>query len=247
MTTSTSRSARSTATAMSCLRYPRRSASWSRSHMRVSVATWSLRLRPVWSLPATGPMSSPSLRSFAVWMSSSPDFTSKASAAHSSATLPRPATSWSRSVVGDDARLRERRGVALAAADVLLRHPAVEGQGLVELLHQRVDVLARIARPRASSSRPSPREPRTPWRRRRDPGRGSSPRDDRTLGDALERGGREEARRTRRARATRHRYVECGGRLRAGSGACGAALPVRASLAGVTPGVPRARLQPIRA
>ena len=44
-------------------------------------------------------------------------------------------------VVGDDARLGECLGVALAASDVLLRHPAVEGEGLVELLHERVDVL----------------------------------------------------------------------------------------------------------
>ena len=36
-----------------------------------SVATWSLRERPVWSLPASGPISSPSRRSIAMWMSSS--------------------------------------------------------------------------------------------------------------------------------------------------------------------------------
>ena len=36
---------------------------WSRSQSRTSVATWSLRLRPVCSLPATGPMRSPSRRS----------------------------------------------------------------------------------------------------------------------------------------------------------------------------------------
>ena len=50
-------------------------------------------------------------------------------------------------VVGDDARLSERARVAHAAADVLLRHAAVEGQGLVELLHQRVDVLGEAASP----------------------------------------------------------------------------------------------------
>ena len=44
----------------------------SRSHSRMPVATWSLRERPVWSLPATWvPMISPRRRSFAVWMSSS--------------------------------------------------------------------------------------------------------------------------------------------------------------------------------
>ena len=37
-----------------------------RAHMRRSVATWSLRLRPVCSMPATGPASSKSRRSTAV-------------------------------------------------------------------------------------------------------------------------------------------------------------------------------------
>ena len=115
--------------------------------LRVSVATWSLRLRPVWSLPATEPMSSPSLRSFAVWMSSSPSFTSNASAAHSAATASGAGDELVALRVGDDARLGERRGAALAAADVLLRHAPVEGQGLVELLHQRVDVLAEATAP----------------------------------------------------------------------------------------------------
>merc|ERR1719329_220168 len=50
-------------------------------------------------------------------------------------------------VFGDDARLGERARVAHAAADVLLRHAAVEGEGLVELLHQRVDVLGEAASP----------------------------------------------------------------------------------------------------
>ena len=49
--------------------------------------------------------------------------------------------------VGDDARLGERAGVAHRSADVLLRHAAVEGQGLVELLHQGVDVLAEATAP----------------------------------------------------------------------------------------------------
>ena len=49
--------------------------------------TWSLRLRPVCSLPPVAPMSSLSRRSLAVWMSSSPLLISKLPAAHSSATL----------------------------------------------------------------------------------------------------------------------------------------------------------------
>lgn len=51
--------------------------------------TWSLRLRPVCSLPPTAPTSSLRRRSLAVWMSSSPLLTSNAPAAHSSPTLPR--------------------------------------------------------------------------------------------------------------------------------------------------------------
>ena len=42
-----------------------------RAQSRVSVATWSLRERPVWSFPATAPASSRSSRSTSEWMSSS--------------------------------------------------------------------------------------------------------------------------------------------------------------------------------
>lgn len=43
----------------------------SSSHSRISVATWSFRERPVWSLPPRGPMSSLNRLSLAVWISSS--------------------------------------------------------------------------------------------------------------------------------------------------------------------------------
>ena len=42
-----------------------------RSHSRRSVATWSLRERPVWSLPATAPIRRVSSISMLMWMSSS--------------------------------------------------------------------------------------------------------------------------------------------------------------------------------
>ena len=42
-----------------------------RTNSARSVATWSFRERPVWSLPPSGPISSVSRRSTAVWMSSS--------------------------------------------------------------------------------------------------------------------------------------------------------------------------------
>lgn len=56
------------------------------SHSRVSVATWSLRLRPVWSFPPAGPISSVSRRSLAVWMSSSPGLMTNVPPPHSLAT-----------------------------------------------------------------------------------------------------------------------------------------------------------------
>ena len=50
---------------------PRRCARASRTNSATSVATWSLRERAVWSLPPTGPASSVTRRSIAMWMSSS--------------------------------------------------------------------------------------------------------------------------------------------------------------------------------
>ncbi len=69
------------------------------SHSRTSVATWSLRLRPVCSLPATGPIRSVSRRSMALWISSSaaPASALCGSAAISARTASSPATIRSRS------------------------------------------------------------------------------------------------------------------------------------------------------
>jgi len=59
---------------------------------------WKLRRdRAVCSLPPTGPASSVSRRSIAMWMSSSPSLTSKRSCSSSSRTLPSPASIWPRS------------------------------------------------------------------------------------------------------------------------------------------------------
>jgi len=52
---------------------------------------------PVCSLPPVGPIISVSRRSFAVWMSSSPSFTTNVSAAHSALTFNNPLKSSSRS------------------------------------------------------------------------------------------------------------------------------------------------------
>ena len=48
-----------------------RASAWARVNRTRSVATWSLRERAVWSLPPTGPTSSVSRRSTAMWMSTS--------------------------------------------------------------------------------------------------------------------------------------------------------------------------------
>mmetsp|Transcript_7467 Transcript_7467/g.14687 ORF Transcript_7467/g.14687 Transcript_7467/m.14687 type:complete len:218 (-) Transcript_7467:230-883(-) len=90
MSTSASASARSQATRMRSRRQRWRTESWLRSQRRVSVATWSLRERPVWSLPPTAPTNSVRRRSFAVWMSSSPCLMTKELLAHSEATLSKP-------------------------------------------------------------------------------------------------------------------------------------------------------------
>ena len=54
--------------------------------------TWSFLDLPVCSFPPTAPISSVSLRSLAVWMSSSPALISKVPALHSAATASNPAT-----------------------------------------------------------------------------------------------------------------------------------------------------------
>src|SRR5215217_4148865 len=71
----------STASAQACL-----------SHRCRSVATWSLRLRPVWSLPPAGPTSSVRRRSTALWTSSSPSVNSNRPASSSRATWARPSS-----------------------------------------------------------------------------------------------------------------------------------------------------------
>ena len=63
----------------------------------MSVATWSLRERAVWSLPPTGPAISVSRRSIAMWMSSSSSRNGKEPDSSSSSTRSSPASSASRS------------------------------------------------------------------------------------------------------------------------------------------------------
>ena len=77
-----------------------------------SVATWSLRERPVWSLPPSGPTISVSRRSIAMWMSSSASSkgNSPPSARPSTASRPARASASSSSAV-EDAGAEQRPGV----------------------------------------------------------------------------------------------------------------------------------------
>mmetsp|Transcript_10438 Transcript_10438/g.31395 ORF Transcript_10438/g.31395 Transcript_10438/m.31395 type:complete len:211 (+) Transcript_10438:2164-2796(+) len=72
-------------------------ARWRRSQRRTSVATWSLRERPVCSFLPASPTNSVRRRSLAVWMSSSPSTTTKVPDSHSCRTLSRPRRMTSRS------------------------------------------------------------------------------------------------------------------------------------------------------
>ncbi len=63
----------------------------SRVHSRMSVATWSLRLRPVWSLPPTSPTSSTSALSTFMWTSSRSSLQAIFPARMVSRTFSRPA------------------------------------------------------------------------------------------------------------------------------------------------------------
>mmetsp|Transcript_22664 Transcript_22664/g.62571 ORF Transcript_22664/g.62571 Transcript_22664/m.62571 type:complete len:282 (-) Transcript_22664:148-993(-) len=92
MSTSHSRSARSDVTMISSCSAWRIWHSSLYSQSRVSVATWSFLERPVCSLPPTAPTISVSLRSLAVWMSSSPALITNVPASHSLPTFFRPST-----------------------------------------------------------------------------------------------------------------------------------------------------------
>ena len=68
-----------------------------RANIAMSVATWSLRERAVWSFPPTAPTISVSRRSTAMWMSSSESRKANSPSSSSAATRSRPPNSSSRS------------------------------------------------------------------------------------------------------------------------------------------------------
>lgn len=144
--------ARSTMTRRSALTELTMSSVSPMSHSRMSVATWSFRERPVCNLPPTGPTSSVSRRSFAVWISSSPGWTSNyrcclgictnaVTARTYDALLPLSSNTRQSVydlvllILGKDPALRQRACVGDGARDISGVHPPVISERLVELVH----------------------------------------------------------------------------------------------------------------
>ena len=98
----------------------------SRVKSATSVATWSLRERAVWSLPPTGPATSVSRRSTAMWMSSSSSRNGKRPSASSAATASSAGQQRVAVGAGDDVLRREHARVRAGLGDVLAPQAAVE-------------------------------------------------------------------------------------------------------------------------
>ena len=134
-----------------------------RVHRRRSVATWSLRLRPVWSLAPTSPASSVTRRSTAVWTSSSPGSEGEVAPARA----PRPpgrgrssSTATSSSV--EDAGLAQALDVGPGPGQVVGGQRPVEVDADGELGHLVGHAVAQPALPQGHW-------PRRPGHGRRDP------------------------------------------------------------------------------
>ena len=120
----------------------------SRTQRRRSVETWSLRLRPVWSLRPTSPIRSMSVRSMFMWMSSSSWRNSKLAGGDFLADLLQAGDDLVAFVVGQHADLGEHVGVGDRAADVVGVEPAVEAHAFGELLDAAVRRLVENTAPR---------------------------------------------------------------------------------------------------
>ena len=132
----------------------RASSAWARTSIATSVATWSLRERAVCSLPPTGPASSVSRRSIAMWTSSSSSLTTKRSCSISSRTCGQPALDLLQVVLGDDAAAGEHARVRERLLEVVGREPVVEADRRVERLEERVLGVAEAAHRVRQSLRP---------------------------------------------------------------------------------------------
>ena len=92
------------------------------------MATWSLRLRPVWSLAPAG-ASSVTRRSTAVWMSSSDGRNAKVPSASSRLDLVEGGEHLVALGVGEDPDARQAADVGARAGDVVGREALVERAG----------------------------------------------------------------------------------------------------------------------
>ena len=136
-----------------------------RVQSRRSVATWSLRDRPVWSRPATGPTRSASADSRLRWTSSSAGSHTKRSAATSSASAEQPGHELVDLLAGQQPRPAEPAHVRDRTRDVVGRQLAVDLDRAGECLDPRVVGLAEPPAPephRASVPSPVPSPERVP-------------------------------------------------------------------------------------
>ena len=107
-----------------------------RTNSARSVATWSLRERPVCSLPPSGPTSSVSRRSTAMWMSSSSALNVELAALELGGDRVEPAFELGELIGRDHPGALEPRGVGARALDVLAPEPPVEADRGVDAREQ---------------------------------------------------------------------------------------------------------------
>ena len=110
----------------------------SRVKSATSVATWSLRDRAVWSLPPTGPATSVTRRSTAMWMSSSSSRNGKRALRQLGRDRVERRQQGIAVGAGDDVARREHARVGAGLGDVLAPQAPVEAEGAVERDEQRV-------------------------------------------------------------------------------------------------------------
>ena len=120
----------------------------SRTQRRRSVETWSLRLRPVWSLRPTSPMRSISARSMFMWTSSSSWRNCELAGGDLVADLLQAGDDLVALVVREDADLGQHVGVGDRAADIVGVEAAVEAHAFGELLDAAVGRLVEDTAPR---------------------------------------------------------------------------------------------------
>ena len=135
-----------------------------RTHNRRSSATWSLRLRPVWSLAPAGPAISVTRRSTAVWMSSSVGANAKRAFVELDAHLVEGIGDREPLLFGEQPHRREHVDVRARADQVVMGEPLVERQADAQR-HQRVG--------RALAEPAVPERLRVSGGHRRDPGSAS--------------------------------------------------------------------------